>query len=106
MAGRRRRPFADAPEPYEAGEVVGVVLDPLGQDRASVQLCRQPGAERRPRLAGVADEPTASAVDVAATRSASGSCSRRKRAHCAVACGWDSTRRTSDSWTPGPAIRW
>ena len=37
---------------------------------------------------------TASAVDGALTRSAFGRCSRRKRAHWAVACGCETTRST------------
>ena len=45
---------------------------------------------------------TASAVDVAGTRSAPGRRSRRKRAHWAVAWGCDSTRATSPSAEPAP----
>ena len=48
---------------------------------------------------------TASAVEVAGTSSAPARLSRRKRPHCAVAWGWDSTRVTSASSSGAAAIR-
>ena len=89
--------LAGGGEPHEAGHVVRAVLHVLGEHPAVVQLGGQAGAERGRAAVSRLTVSTASAVEGAVTRSAPGRRSRRKRAHWALAWGWDTTRVTSSS---------
>ena len=44
-------------DPDEAGDVVGLVLDPLAEDHAAVELGRGEGPDRRPRALRLAHHP-------------------------------------------------
>ena len=63
--------------------------------RARVPIAAQPFA------GAPAATRTASAVDVHATARASGSSARRNAAHCASACGWETTTSIASSVEPG-----
>ena len=99
---RARRPRAAVPrgrDPDEAGDVVGLVLDPLARARRS-RRARRPSARRAPPTARSDSRDLAHRLGGAAAPRAprpAGSCSRMKRAHWALAWGWESTASTSSS---------
>ena len=95
-----------AREPDEARRVARLVLDALGEHGRAVQLGRPPRADRRPRRVLRDDDPRRLGGRRGAARPAAlGTRSRRKRAHCEIACGCDSTRSIDASASGEPAMR-
>ena len=90
--GPRRR------DPDEAGDVVGLVLDPFAQDDAAVELAPPTAAERRPGRVGLADErePPRRCCRPPAARPRRGSRAGTARTGPAAA-GWESTTSISSS---------
>ena len=93
-ARARRRRAPRAREPHEARRVAGVVLDAVAQDDAAVELrgrarCRAPpSAASASATRRAPPRPSTLAATHAAPAAAA---SRRKRAHCASACGCETT---------------
>ena len=102
VAGRRGDAAADE---HEAGLVLGMVLD-LGREHLEpVELGRERVADRGEVACASTSRPRAPRRRWSATRavSAAGSFFASQPRHCAIACGNDTTVRTSASADAGPA---